>query len=395
MENNNGNEIVVYDNNGQIIHCQFARIDMNQPASILSYCSDVKDQISGILESTAQMSIAAEEVVLDEATINSIASFDESLDESEKQRNKKELAIVAKAKSLLAKFGVDKFEDEARLKTYKGRYDEYCRGISLVVEAVEKQKQASLNDIQLRNEIIEEMTPLIEQLEIMVKVGHEDKAKYDAETDEIRKIQPQTLDTEYQIQYREQLSEVLNNKLHELEKALVLYKEQIQTYRLQQKTDMQLTMEADSYIRDQAPILKAQGSVMVFNRQQADRITRMQKLNEKSNEAITNNARQLEQNVQATIDLMLNQGISVDTLKVVDQSLRKGVDLFRNGRAQKHQQVESQRASLKALSESLDAYQQEVIKLIQDESAVLEVLGDATPHRKRLTPYKSIPGGNK
>ena len=395
MENNNGNEIVVYDNNGQIIDCQFARNDMNQPASILSYCSDVKDQISGILESTAQMSIAAEEVVLDEATINSIASFDESLDESEKQRNKKELAIVAKAKSLLAKFGVDKFEDEARLKTYKGRYDEYCRGISLVVEAVEKQKQASLNDIQLRNEIIEEMTPLIEQLEIMVKVGHEDKAKYDAETDEIRKIQPQTLDTEYQIQYREQLSEVLNNKLHELEKALVLYKEQIQAYRLQQKTDMQLTMEADSYIRDQAPILKAQGSVMVFNRQQADRITRMQKLNEKSNEALTNNARQLEQNVQATIDLMLNQGISVDTLKVVDQSLRKGVDLFRNGRAQKHQQVESQRASLKALSESLDAYQQEVIKLIQDESAVLEVLGDATPHRKRLTPYKSIPGGNK
>lgn len=395
MENNNGNEIVVYDNNGQIIDCQFARIDMNQPASILSYCSDVKDQISGILESTAQMSIAAEEVVLDEATINSIASFDEALDESDKQRNKKELAIVTKAKSFLAKMGVDKFEDEARLKTYKGRYDEYCRGISLVVEAVEKQKQASLNDIQLRNEIIEEMTPLIEQLEIMVKVGHEDKAKYDAETDEIRKIQPQTLDTEYEIQYREQLSEVLNNKLHELEKALVLYKEQIQAYRLQQKTDMQLTMEADSYIRDQAPILKAQGSVMVFNRQQADRITRMQKLNEKSNEALTNNARQLEQNVQATIDLMLNQGISVDTLKVVDQSLRKGVDLFRNGRAQKHQQVESQRASLKALSESLDAYQQEVIKLIQDESAVLEVLGDATPHRKRLTPYKSIPGGNK
>ena len=395
MENNNGNEIVVYDNNGQIIDCQFARIDMNQPASILSYCSDVKDQISGILESTAQMSIAAEEVVLDEATINSIASFDESLDESDKQRNKKELAIVTKAKSFLAKMGVDKFEDEARLKTYKGRYDEYCRGISLVVEAVEKQKQASLNDIQLRNEIIEEMTPLIEQLEIMVKVGHDDKAKYDAETDEIRKIQPQSLDTEYEIQYREQLSEVLNNKLHELEKALVLYKEQIQAYRLQQKTDMQLTMEADSYIRDQAPILKAQGSVMVFNRQQADRITRMQKLNEKSNEALTNNARQLEQNVQATIDLMLNQGISVDTLKVVDQSLRKGVDLFRNGRAQKHQQVESQRASLKALSESLDAYQQEVIKLIQDESAVLEVLGDATPHRKRLTPYKSIPGGNK
>jgi len=389
------NEIVVYENESQIVDYNFARIDMNQPATILSFGSDVKDQISAILDSTAQMSIAAEEVVLDEETINSISSFDDSLNESEKQRNKKELALVKGIKGFLAKMGVDKFEDEERLKTYKGRYDEYCRGISLVVEAVEKQKQASLNDIQLRDEIIKEMTPLIEQLEVMVKVGHEDKAKYDAETEEIKNIQPQTMDTEYQVQFRTQLSEVLNNKLHELEKAVVLYKEQIQTYRLQQKTDMQLTMEADSYIRDQAPILKAQGSVMVFNRQQADRITRMQKLNEKSNEAITNNARQLEQNVQATIDLALNQGISVDTLKVVDQSLRRGVDLFRNGRIQKQQQVESQRSSLKSLSESLDAYQQEVLKLIQDESAVVEVLSDSTPIRKTLTPYKSIPGGRK
>lgn len=387
------NELVVYSEKGEIVDCKFQRIDMENPSTILSYCSDVKDQISAILDSTAQMSIAQEEVVLDEETINSISSFDDSLDASEKARKKKELAIVKSIKGMLANLGVDKYQDEERMKTYKGRYEEYCRGIELVVEAVEKQKQASLNDIELRNQIVAEITPLIEQLEVMVKVGHEDKEVYDAETEKIKAIVPQTLDTEHEIQCRTQISEVLNNKLHELEKAVVLYKEQIQTYRIQQKTDMQLTMEADSYIRDQAPILKAQGSVMVFNRQQADRITRMQVLNQKSNEAITNNARQLEQNVQATIDLALNQGISLDTLKVVDQSLRRGVDLFKNGRIQKQQQIEAQRSSLEALNQSLDAYQQEVVKLIQDEDAVLNVLGDSTPIRKTLTPYKRIPGG--
>lgn len=386
------NELVTYGTNGEIVECTFQRINLEDPATILSYCSDVKDAISAILDSTAQMSIESDSIVLDEAVIESISSFDESLDESDKQRGKKELAIVKGLKSFLAKAGVEKYEKEEELKTYKGRYQEYCRGIAMVVEAVEQQKQASLNDIELRNSIIEQITPLIEQLEVMIQVGHQDKNTYDAETELLRQ-KPQDMDTEYLIQYREQLSEVLNNKLHELEKGLVLYKEQIQTYRLQQKTDMQLAMEADSYIRDQAPILKAQGSVMVFNRQQAERITRMQELNARSNAAIVNNARELEQNVQATVDLTLHQGISLETLQIVDQSLKRGVDLFKNGRTQKQAQIEQQRSSLVSLNQSLDDYQREVLQMIQDESAVLTVLSDSTPIKKNLTPF--TPGSRK
>jgi uncharacterized protein YaaN involved in tellurite resistance len=199
------------------------------------------------------------------------------------------------------------------------------------------------------------------------------------------------------IQYREQLSGVLNRKLHELEKSLVLYKDQIQTYRLQQQTDMQLTMEADSYIRDSAPILKAQGSVMVFNRQQAERISVLETLNAKSNEAIKKNALELEQNIEATIALSLNQGVTLETLQVVDNSLRRGVELFRKGRIDKQNQIEQQRTSLQKLNESLDEYQREVVQMIEQEATVIEVYSNTTPtrtslpHTKRLTP----PRGNK
>lgn len=341
------------------------------------------------------MSIDSDSIVLDEGLIESISSFDESLDESDKQRTKKELPIIRGIKGLLAKAGVDKYQAEERLKTYKGRYEEYCKGIQMVVEAVEQQKQASLNDIALRNAIVEQMMPLIEELEVMVEVGHKDKAAYDAETETLKQG-PQDIDTQHMIQYREQLSGVLNKKLHELEKALVLYKDQIQTYRLQQQTDMQLTMEADSYIRDQAPILKAQGSVMVFNRQQGERIAVLEALNAKSNEAIKKNALELEQNIEATVALSLNQGVTLETLQVVDNSLRRGVELFRNGRVQKQQQIEQQRTSLQALNESLDEYQREVVQMIEEESAVLQVFSNSTPikpgrigaapYAKRLTP---------
>jgi uncharacterized protein YaaN involved in tellurite resistance len=394
MEKQN-TDLVVYGANGEIVSTTFQRLDLNVPTTILSYCDDVKNQISTILDSTAQMSIDSDSIVLDEGLIESISSFDESLDESDKQRTKKELPIIRSIKGLLAKAGVDKYQAEERLKTYKGRYEEYCKGIQMVVEAVEQQKQASLNDIALRNAIVEQMVPLIEELEVMVEVGHKDKATYDAETESLKQG-PQDIDTQHMIQYREQLSGVLNKKLHELEKALVLYKDQIQTYRLQQQTDMQLTMEADSYIRDQAPILKAQGSVMVFNRQQGERIAVLEALNAKSNEAIKKNALELEQNIEATVALSLNQGVTLETLQVVDNSLRRGVELFRNGRVQKQQQIEQQRTSLQALNESLDEYQREVVQMIEEESAVLQVFSNSTPikpgrisstpYTKRLTP---------
>ena len=387
-------ELVVYGENGQIVDCKFQRVDFDQPATILSYCEDVKDEIGRILDTTAQMAVDSQEVQVDENMISAITSFDESLDESERKKEKEEKlpVVVKKFKGILSSITGKKEEEEET--TYKGRYQEYCRGIEEVCVAVESQKQGSLNDIQLRDSIIKELMPLIEQLEEMIKVGQIDKATYDEAIAKLKELPP-NMDTEYEIQYKTQLSEVFNGKLNELEKALVLYKEQIQSYRLQQRTDMELVMNSDSYLRDSAPILKAQGSVMVFNRQQENRIKTMARLNEATNTAIVNNARELEQNAEGAVELSLNKGVSASTLSVLDASLKKGIAIYKEGRAKRQEQIEKDRQTLLDLNSSLETYQTELLQLIDDDGVMAELLKKDSSNRGTKRPPQKRIGSKK
>ena len=376
VTNSTGQEIVTYGTKGEILSCQFGRVDFDAPATILSYCDDVKNEISAILDSTAQMALDSQEAQVDEKMLNHITSFEESLDDSEKKREKEanQPAIIKGIKGILATLGVKRFEEKSEEETtYKGRYEKYCEGLEEVSEAVESQKQGALNDINLRNSIISEITPYIEILEEMIKVGEIDKATYDATIEEL-KLLPQDQDTMYAIQYKTQLSEVFNGKLHKLSVALVALKEQVQTYRIQNGTDMQAVMEATTYISDIAPLLKAQGSVMVFNRQQENRIRTLAQLNDAANTAMTNNARDLEQNALAASELSLNSGITVETLKVIDQAVKRGITIYQNTRHQKQAKIAQEKQALLQLSESLDSYQQELLQLADDATVREELL---------------------
>lgn len=375
MENNNSLEVF---HKGEILDCNFERVDFNNPETLLRYAGGVKDEISKIFDTTAEMALESKEITLDEKTLSLVSSFDESLEESEKEKEKlaKQPAIIKGLKGLLSNIGITKIkEDEEFETTYKGRYQKYCEGIEKVCEAIELQKQASLNDISLRNAIVKELTPHIVELEHEINVGKLDKEAYDKQTEEIKK-QPQTQDTLYEIQYRTQLSEVFGGKINELEKALVLFKEQVQSYRLQQRTDMELVMKCDSYLDDTAPVLKAQGSIMVFNRQQENRITQMSKLNEATNTAIVNNAKNLEKNIQGAVELSLNSGVSVNTLEIVDSSLKKGIELFKQGREKRQQQIAKEKQDLLNLNNSLDNYQKELLQLIDEDGVMQELLKD-------------------
>lgn len=377
--NSAGQEIVTYGGNGEVLDCQFARVDFNVPATILSYCGDVKGEISAILDSTAQLALSSEEVRIDDKMIANITSFDQSLDDSEKKKEREENlpAVIKGIKGILSTLGLKKVDKlTAEETTYKGRYERYCQGLEEVAGAVESQKQASLNDITLRDQIIAEITPWIEILEEMIKVGKIDKATYDASIEALKQL-PQDQDTLHEIQYKSQLSEVFNGKLYQLDKALIALKEQVQSYRVQQRTDMESVMAADSYLSDTAPLLKAQGSVMVFNRQQENRITDLAMLSDAANTALSNNARDLEQNAQAVVELSLNGGITVETLKELDGALKRGIVIFQKGRQQKQQKIAQETKDLQALSVSLDGYQQELLNLIDDRSVLEELLKDS------------------
>jgi uncharacterized protein YaaN involved in tellurite resistance len=374
-------ELIIYDEGGNIVSCNFQRIDFENPSSILSYCDDVKNEISNILESTAKMSIENKRVVIDEDLINNITGFEDSLDDSEKQASKKQLPVVSSAKKFLSNIGIKKFQKEERDATYYGRYQDYITKIDEVIKAVEEQKQASLADIELRKTITEEMKPLVDNLEEMINVGTADRDNFEKHISSL-KTEEQTQDVIYQIQYEEQLLEVLNCKLNELQKSLVLYKTQIQQYRLQQSTEMQAVMSADSYIKDTAPILKAQGSVMVFNREQTTRLTALQSLNQASNEALTQNATSLSENAETAVELSLNNGIAVSTVEELDAALKKGIEVVQNGRKLKREQIEEEKRALSQLNSDLNSYQQEVLNLIDDKQVIANLLEDSTSKPK-------------
>ena len=391
VTNSTGQEIVKYGEKGEILSCQFGRVDFNTPATILSYCDDVKDEISAILDSTAQMALDSQEVQVDEKMLANITSFEESLDESEKQKQKEanQPAIIKGIKGILSTLGVKRFEEKSEEETtYKGRYEKYCEGLEEVSAAVESQKQGALNDINLRNAIVSELTPYIEILEEMIKVGEIDKDTFDA-TIEALKALPQTQDTEYEVQYKTQLSEVFNGKLDKLRVALVALKTQVQTYRLQNGTDMQNVMEATTYISDVAPILKAQGSVMVFNRQQENRLRTLAQLNEAANVAMTNNARDLEQNIQAASELGLNSGITVETLKTIEGTVRRGITISQNFRQQKQQKIAQNKQALTQLSSALDSASQELLQLADDATVREELLKGSNTSSYRV-PQKHL-----
>ena len=377
MENN---ELVVYGQNGEIMECNFQRVDLQNPSTILGYCSDVKDAIGNILDSTSQMTIEVDELTVDEKAIEKISTFDTTLDESEKSKGKN--SIIKSVKGFLGKIGLSAFKDVLAEDTYATRYQEYCKLLNEVATAIESQKQNTLNDIELKNNIIKEMTPLIKKLEVMVEVGLKDKEAYDKETETLKaQADPSDLDAQNEIQFRTQVSAIFNNKLNELEKALILYKEQIQTYRIQQNTDMELVMSNESYLRDSVPILKAQGSVMVFNRIQTKRIERQQALDKATNDAIINNAKELQTNAQAAVDLSVNGRINVSTLEELDSAIRNGIQIFRNGKKVKQDLNAKERQSMRKLNDSLNQYSEELLNLVEGSVIPTQVIKDSTQKR--------------
>lgn len=351
----------------------FERVDLNNPQSILSYGDNIKDQITDILESTAQMSVNQEQAFISDEVLKTITSFDESLEAADREAAKQVGLFERFKKKILIGIGNKDAQKEEQMKTYAGRYQDYIDKINLVIENVEVLKQNALSDIDLRKTISEQMKPLIAQFEVMVEAAEEDRIAYDQQTQEIAS-QAQSDDDKYLVNYRSQVSDIFTKKIVELRKVLVLYKEQLQQYAQQQFTDMNIVMQADSYIRDQAPILKAQGSTQVFNKGQSDRIEQMTVLNEASNIAVENNARNNEQNVKASTDLMVNGGFKTETIAAVQQSITRANSILVNGKKQLAAKSKKDNEALKKINAELDQSQREIIALIEQASGAVAAI---------------------
>lgn len=355
---------------------KFKEVDFENPSTMLTYGNEAKDAITAILENTARLADDRDELQIDHETLESLTTFDETLDESEQARKKKYLPVVKGIRGFLTKMGVKKFEKEERKRSYKAQFDDYCEKIDNICNAIESQKQSSLQDIELRSTIVKEMSPYIELLETIIEEGKVKKNAYDLETEEMKSLEPtkEILDL---IDYRTQLSEFFNGKLTELGKVLVAYRDQVQMYRVQQITDFELVKAHETFLKDTSPILKSQGSVMVFNHQQKTKLQEMKNVNEVANIAIARNSQQLVTNAESAVELSLNGGITVETLIGLDDAIKRGVQIYVEGKEQKKIIVEETQKALQQLNSSIDSYQNELLKLIDDEQ-VIKTLGTSS-----------------
>ena len=145
---------------------------------------------------------------------------------------------------------------------------------------------------------------------------------------------------------------------------------------------MELVMSNESYLRDSVPILKAQGSVMVFNRIQTKRIARQQALDQATNQAIVNNAKELQTNAQAAVDLSVNGRVNMATIEQLDSAIRNGIQIFKNGKKLKQDMNARERQGIKKLNDSLNQYSEELLNLIEGNEITASAISVSSSQKR-------------
>ena len=358
----------------------FMRVNFDNPESILYYGHDDKQAISDILTNTAGLSIKQGKQALSEDMISKLYTFEDELEESDRKSSRKELAIVARGKSLLTKLGVKKFEREKEQNSYGARYQAYCDNIEAVCNYMEEQMQESLNDINLRQQIAYSMKPYLEHLQMTIQAGEADYYLFLEEIENMKKS-PNAEELADEIRKKELIAHVFNDKLDKLRKVFTAYKQQLLVYAEQQHNEMILVGQQQSYIEDQQPILRSQGSSMIFNRQQSKRASDLEKLNDATNRAYQENAAAIIQNTEAISELAVNGGLTTDSIQTLQSAIEHGIQVIKDTQQRLTERIKSDEAVLLEVNNASEKYEEEL-------SGINEVLdglnGTHTHHRGKV-----------
>ena len=355
----------------------FERVDFENPESILYYGHDDKQAISDILVNTAGLSIKQGKLALSDDMIQKLYTFEDELEESDRKSSKKELAIVSRGKAFLTKLGVKKFEKEKEQNSYGARYQAYCENIEEVCGYIEEQMQQSLNDINLRQQIAYSMKPYLEHLQMTIQAGEADYFLFLEEIENMKKA-PNAEELADEIRKKELIAHVFNDKLDKLRKVFTAYKQQLLVYAEQQHNEMILVGQQQSYIEDQQPILRSQGSSMIFNRQQSKRASDLEKLNDATNRAYQENAAAIIQNTEAISELAVNGGLTTDSIQTLQGAIEHGIQVIKDTQQRLTERIASDEAVLLEVNNASDEYEEELSGI----NEVLDGLSGTHGHRR-------------
>lgn len=363
------NELVVYGENGEILDCKFERVDFNNRPTIISYCDDVIDSIVSVLENSAKISTRTEQELIDSQTIDEITNFDKTLEKTEEKNQNPGLIVKAKRSvgSLLAKLGFNSLEEHFKEESLEDKRDQQQETLDQVKEMLGRQIERILMGIDITGSIIRDTEPLVNQLDVMIKVGHDDLNAFKEETEALAT----TADVsdgaaQREINVRRKVANLFEEQLSSLSGMSTSYYQALEEYELLQLADMSLVGTKTKQIKHGLPMMTTQADLMVREKEQARAIQEAKALDDAFNYAIKKNADQILTNVEATIDLSVNGGVKAETQEYVGEKITKAVELYRSRDKKIKDRMAKDKQIREKLKDERNKAKQDILGLFED-----------------------------
>ena len=343
-------------NKGLVEYTDFQRVNFDEPITVIHYGNDLLNQMGNLMKDISNM-MRREEVDLNAlaSIISKIEMFSENLDNLD-EKKAKELEESNSVLKKLAKFVKKSLGKSEEMETYSDQYDDYSQDLDKIASYLETQKNDTLTDINMYS----------------IRVGESDLENYkkiiEAKRQEAIVNPEQNIMNE--ITLGSQKMELFSRKLDELRKNLVLSKNTVVECKTKQSADMELVLLYDSYINSTVPTMKIQATSIIGVKRQREAVNRHQQLVDVTNNALKKNSQMLIGNIQEITELSINGNIRVETLKELQDNVKKGIELLKQGNTQRIQKRENDKVLLNELSKSLEASSNETISLWSQENVV-------------------------
>lgn len=391
MEKIENVEIVTTDNTGlSAIDEEFLanveRVDFDNAKTILTYGSDLLNEISEMTQSVTKMISDDEKVEVDlnlnvNECIRDLGRFDTALEKVDKMTTKaKNKGIAGFIASTVDKLAKAK-KDSDGAPTYAAEFEAYCKKVDTVAEILKSQQNGILLDIEISEALISKLREYQPKLEILIKVLSEDIKRFEEEVVEPLRIDAEANDDDMlKKQYAavKMKLDFAERKIYTLEENLVKIKERIAENEITNVNNMYLCTMHESYLRDNIPALKIQASSMIQVKRQESKIQKYQLLVDVTNEALKSNSQTLKSNVQKVNELAANGDIKMETFKEINKNIAETAQLIQKGSDERIQKRRKNREVLREISNSIDKYNESIKKAMSLEAVNYETFLEMT-----------------
>lgn len=386
MENN---EIIV-TNNEISTQNQFARVDFNNPSTILNYGQEVIEKIENYV-SEATKDIENESVPDYQfyQRVDQLSGFSEKLDEVEGRREKSDNKLYRLTNLIVSKFKRE--EGESRL-SYNQQYKNYVDNIDKIEEDVKFMYENSKKDFELFNNFINSIKPYVGVLEDVYKLGVIDKDTFEQEVVELeQKYQenPQDADLKRESVYKRQILDIFSEKLFSIQKSQVSINQVIMQWNTRQVNAMKMLTSYQNFLSLDISIIKLNGTALVGAKKQKEEADMLEYLMNGVNSALIESSKEQNDVIISVNNLTKDGNITTDTFTQVDQYIQQGIQLLKQGAIDKKANIEAKTQALEEIKQHFSEFNSQIKEqLLMDAYQETGLLDSKTNYTKQKSKKK-------